>query len=263
MDLRNTPFPESVCIRVTRRCNAACAFCQAPNTDRAEIPLAVLGGVFAALADHGVRSVKLSGGEPTLRGDLPGILDGIAGQGMRAVVITNGMLLRPDVVRALVAGGGELKVSIHRPGPANDEVLRVRSFDRVLANLGTALAAGIPVSVNTVVADASEADLRAMVGFAAGVGAWKISFIPVVPRGRAAGQGEFALADPALDRLRARIARLAREFAPRITVRCIDFRRNDYWIIENNGTVWIERAAEETDIKLGDIGNITAVPRAG
>lgn len=32
-------------------------------------------------------------------------------------------------------------------------------------------------------------------------------------------------------------------------VRCIDIRSRDYWIVENDGSLWIERATEDADVR--------------
>ncbi len=259
MDIRSREFPKSICVRITRRCNAACAFCQAPDTSRAELSAEQLEVVAVALATRGVRSLKFSGGEPTVRRDLPRIVRGAAAAGLKPVVITNGMLVRPELLEVCALVGGELKFSVHRPDSGNDEVLRVRSFDRVVGNMRRAIDAGVRVSVNTVVAHQQPAELRAMVDFAYRVGAWKVSFIPVVPRGRAAAHQEFALSEAQVNRVRSEVHALAREFENIVAVRCIDIRKNEYWIIENDGDLWVERATEATDLWVCDTHEILSL----
>lgn len=125
------PYPESICVRVTRRCNAACSFCQAPNTSPAELTLDQIRTVSAIFHRTGARTVKLSGGEPTVRRDLPEIISAIRTVGMRPVIVTNGMRIAAAVFDATVRHCAEFKFSIHRPDTRNDDVLRVRSFDRI------------------------------------------------------------------------------------------------------------------------------------
>ncbi|TDV52432.1 hypothetical protein CLV71_105564 [Actinophytocola oryzae] len=45
-------------------------------------------------------------------------------------------------------------------------------------------------------------------------------------------------------------------YAGTLVVRCIDIRTRDYWVIENDGTVWIEREADDLDIRVGDLANL-------
>ena len=50
--------------------------------------------------------------------------------------------------------------------------------------------------------------------------------------------------------MRDRVGHLAASYANDIVVRCIDIRRLDYWVMENDGTLWIERSAERLDTRL-------------
>lgn len=243
-------FPKSICLRLTRRCNAACSFCQAPNTSRAELTVDVIGRLCAILAAQGVRSLKFSGGEPTIRPDLPAILETANQHGLKPVVITNGISMGLELISVADVTGTEFKFSIHRPGVANDDVLRVRSFDVIAANMRACRQRGVPFSINTVVS-AETIDLMAsMVVFASRRGARKISFIPVVPRGRAAKTRTDSITSDEVRIVHERVAQLADSYRKHVIVRCIDIRRHDYWVIENDGTLWIERHRDALDLRL-------------
>ncbi|WP_084467432.1 radical SAM protein [Actinokineospora inagensis] len=99
-----------MCVRVTRRCNAFCSFCQAPNTSRKELSVNDLGAISAVLRDRGVRSLKLSGGEPTVRVDLPEIVTTVGAVLDKVVVISNGIDVRAEVLDAIARVGGEVQV---------------------------------------------------------------------------------------------------------------------------------------------------------
>jgi cyclic pyranopterin phosphate synthase len=237
-------------MRITRRCNAACAFCQAPYTDRAELTVPEIGLVSRRLADEAVVTLKLSGGEPTVRTDLPEILATVAAGGIKPVVITNGIRIREPTLSAAREVGAEFKLSIHRPSSANDRVLGVKSFSDILANMVELRRRGIRFSINSVVTPQTVHLLRPLAMFATDSGARKISFIPVVARGRALGNVAYAFSDAELADVRARISALVAEVSGLITIRCIDIRRKDYWIIENDGSLWIEKAWQEIDVRL-------------
>ncbi|MET8681747.1 radical SAM protein [Streptomyces sp. NPDC004647] len=243
-------LPESICVRVTRRCNAACSFCQAPPTSRAEISVHDIGRMARFFARNGVRSLKLSGGEPTVRDDLPEIIRAVAAAGPRPVVITNGIAVPERVMGACAEVGGEFKFSVHRPSRENDAILRRRSFDAVRENMAAVVGRKIRLSVNCVVTPVSAKLMAEMIEFACEVGAGKISFIPVVARGRAREKGEFSFSPGELDAVIERMRELARLYAERIVVRCIDIRSHDYWIVENDGSLWVERATEEADRRI-------------
>jgi len=256
MDLEAVTFPRSICLRVTRRCNAACSFCQAPNTSRASLSVSQIQVIAKALSAKGVLTIKLSGGEPTVRSDLPEIVNAVALSGIKPVVITNAITIEPSLIEKLSDVGGEFKFSIHRPTNDNDSVLRVRSFEAVLSNIEYVRIGAVRFGINCVITPNTVGLMNQMVRFACQVGARKISFIPVVPRGRAAGSPlfEFDADEIAIVRDNARV--LSAEFAARLTVRCIDIRQHDYWIIENDGSLWIERASEDLDLRVCSLSDM-------
>jgi MoaA/NifB/PqqE/SkfB family radical SAM enzyme len=253
-------LPSSICLRVTRRCNAACSFCQAPNTSRVELTVSQIATVATGLAAAKVRSLKLSGGEPTTRADLPAIVAAISASGLHPVVITNGIAVRAEVLDVMAAGDAEFKFSIHRPDSGNDAVLRVPSFDRILHNLAMCRRKKVRFSLNTVVTSETIDLMDAMAEFALDQGARKISFIPVVPRGRALRSGD-RISQSQLDQVTRYVDHLSRQYADCLVVRCIDIRHHDYWIVENDGALWIERARECTDMRICGLEDLIALGR--
>jgi MoaA/NifB/PqqE/SkfB family radical SAM enzyme len=241
-------LPPSVCVRLTRRCNAGCAFCQAPDTDREVVTLSQFRALCVWLRSGHVRSVKLSGGEPTVRRDLPQIVGVAAGEGLKVTVITNGIRLDGAVLEALVAGAGEMKFSVHGLGADHDLALGRPVFDRVLQNVRRARDAGVPCSINSVITRGNQGSLRALVDLAAGLGCRKISFIPFVPRGRgAAHRSAFELSSAAYREVATEVDDLAEEFGGTIVVRQIDLRAKPYWIVENDLRLVRESWIEEQD----------------
>lgn len=245
-------FPTSVCHRITRRCNAACGFCQAPNNSRSQLTIAEIGTIADGLSERGVRTIKLSGGEPTTRPDIAEAVARIGDSGVRPIVLTNGILISPELIDASVYSKAEFKVSIHRHTRENDLILRIKSFDRILSNLRHLVDARIPYSIATVVEPGQVSAVRPMVLFAIEHGARKISFIPVVPRGRASRNPAYAFTDSEFAAAKRIIGQAAREFTNEIIVRMIDFRVHDYWIIENDGSLFVERWRDDLDVRLFD-----------
>jgi len=98
-----------VLLEVTKRCDLGCPFCFASGgVDGADRDIADLKKDLAFIASKGGGLVQLSGGEPTLRDDLPEIVAAAHEAGIHYVQLnTNGIRLAQDeaYVEALAAAG--------------------------------------------------------------------------------------------------------------------------------------------------------------
>lgn len=92
----------NVCYFVTYRCNARCSFCDLGNKalEKPELTTAQSKQLIDDLASMDVRSISLVGGEPTTREDLHHIISHIRAHGIKALVVTNGLKIRQDLVDA-------------------------------------------------------------------------------------------------------------------------------------------------------------------
>lgn len=147
-------------ISVTDRCNFRCVYCMPEEgmqwLHKAKLltfeEIADLAEVFIAL---GVRTLRLTGGEPTLRRDLPALVEMLASLSPRPelAMTTNGFLLGDLADPLAGAGLDRVNVSIdslmkHRFA----EITRRDALDQVIEGLHAAMRAGLePVKVNCVV----------------------------------------------------------------------------------------------------------------
>ena len=147
-------------ISVTDRCNFRCTYCMPAEglrwLPKSEIlSFEELTRLLALFVRLGVRSLKVTGGEPTVRADLPTLVRMFrdVGPKLDISITTNGMLL--DRLAGPLADAG-----IDRATVSCDSLLRHRfaemtrrdALDRVLAGLRAAQAAGLtPIKINTVV----------------------------------------------------------------------------------------------------------------
>lgn len=147
-------------ISVTDRCNMRCRYCM-PETDYVWLPrdsilafeeIDRLAGIFAGL---GVRKIRLTGGEPLLRHDLPSLvslLDRHREVGDLALT-TNGILLARSAAALRAAGLKRVTVSLDTLRPERMVAFaRSARHDEVLQGIAAATAAGFAsVKLNTVV----------------------------------------------------------------------------------------------------------------
>ena len=159
-------------LSLTDRCNLRCTYCMpAEGLDWLPSPelltddeLLRLVGVFATM---GVRTVRLTGGEPLLRRGLPGLVARLSELGLRSSLTTNGLGLARQAQALKDAGLGRVNVSLDTLRPERFlELTRRNRFTDVVDGLRAAKLAGLdPVKVNTVlmrgVNDDEAADLLA------------------------------------------------------------------------------------------------------
>lgn len=145
-------------------CNQNCTYCtdRRPAEDRAFIrPDAVRARIDAALRGGAVELV-LTGGEPTLRSDLPALVAHARASGAASVVLeTNATVLSPQRVAALRdAGLSAARVNLAGWGPALDEVTRdPGGHARTLAGIVALLDGGVPVEIAVAVVRSTLATL--------------------------------------------------------------------------------------------------------
>lgn len=99
----------TIVLELTEACPHACVHCynywreqRAPTVTPRTLDRAAIRDLIRRLKrETALEQVAISGGEPMLRPDLPGILADIAAEGLTAVVITSGALLTPARVGKL------------------------------------------------------------------------------------------------------------------------------------------------------------------
>ena len=157
-DRLNRPLG-SLRVSVTDRCNLRCRYCM-PEQDYVWLPrqsiltfeeIARLVGIFTSL---GVDKLRLTGGEPLLRHDLPTLTAMLASNPRvrDLAMTTNGVLLAKHAMSLKQAGLGRVTVSLDTLRP--DRMRELARTDRhadVVEGIAAARAAGFLLKLNTVV----------------------------------------------------------------------------------------------------------------
>ncbi|MHB9025622.1 MAG: radical SAM protein [Armatimonadota bacterium] len=113
-------------IKITPRCNLRCVFCPLWKSERAgELTTDELKRTLDELAALDCRKVHLSGGEPTLRADLPAIIAHAVQLGMKTTLTSNGTLITEEMAEALLAAGLHgLAISLDGACPETHDAIR-------------------------------------------------------------------------------------------------------------------------------------------
>jgi len=159
---------ETLRVSVTDRCNFRCVYCMPKEVfgrdwsflERKELlSLEEIARVVGVFADLGVRTVRITGGEPLVRRNVEHLIELLAaieppgGGRLELALTTNGSLLTQKAEALAEAGLSRVTVSLDS---LDDEAFRAMNdvdfpVQRVLEGIDAATAAGLPVKVNAVV----------------------------------------------------------------------------------------------------------------
>jgi cyclic pyranopterin phosphate synthase len=179
---------ETLRVSITDRCNFRCVYCMPKEVfgreyaflERRELltfeELARVVGLFAGL---GVRTVRLTGGEPLVRRHVENLVELLAGietpegDRLELALTTNGSLLAQKAEALAGAGLSRVTVSLDSLDDSAFRALNDVEFpvQQVLDGIDAATAAGLPNKVNAVVKrGANDKDVVALAGHFRGTG---------------------------------------------------------------------------------------------
>jgi len=128
---KKTPLISS--FEVLYRCNLLCSFCRIPVNKKYEMNTEELKTAVREFSEAGMGIAIFTGGEPTLRDDLPEIINEAKSFGVFTHLVTNGTYLTKKVNN--VKEIDSLSVSIDGPKEIHDKLRGSGVFDRAMAGL--------------------------------------------------------------------------------------------------------------------------------
>ena len=152
---------------MTRRCNLKCVHCYAQAKDiefENELSTGEGKALIDDLANFGSPVILFSGGEPTLRKDLPELAAYAREKGMRAVISTNGTLIDRDMAKKLKdVGLSYVGVSLDGIRETNDRFRGMKgAFDAALRGLHNCQEEGIKVGLRFTINKQNVRDIPAI-----------------------------------------------------------------------------------------------------
>lgn len=146
-------------LSVTDRCDLRCTYCMAetmqflPRTDL--LGLEELAEIAETAVSLGIRRIRLTGGEPLVRGDIMALVQRLArhlGRGLDELTLsTNGTHLARHAAALAAAGVRRLNVSLDTLDAARyARLTRHGRLSAAIAGIKAARAAGLAVRINTV-----------------------------------------------------------------------------------------------------------------
>ena len=179
---------EDLRITLTHTCNFQCFFCHMEGEEglgsgitKDEILL-----VAKIARKFGINSVKLTGGEPTLRRDLAEIIQGLKLLGYKDVsMTTNGFLLKSLASKLKESGLDRINISLHAVTRETfKKITGVDAFDKVVEGIKAAIDVGFkPVKLNYVVNKRNLEETFKFLDLAQNLGVDEIHLIELHPVG--------------------------------------------------------------------------------
>ena len=164
---------------LTYRCPLRCVYCSNPlghATVRDDLDASLWGRVFHEAAELGAVHVGLTGGEPTARPDLVQIVASASDAGLYTHLVTAGMPITPEGLKALVeAGLRSVQLSVQDSQPvASDRIAGVAAFERKMLFAAAVRQLGLPLALNVVLHRENLARIDEHVALARQLGAHRL-----------------------------------------------------------------------------------------
>jgi cyclic pyranopterin phosphate synthase len=179
-------------ISVTDRCDLRCRYCMSETMQFLPRDRLMSVDEMAALAEcfiaRGVNKIRLSGGEPLMRGDTVALAERLGthlGRGLDELTMTTNATRLARHAGALAAAGiRRINVSLDSRDPDTfRHITRTGDLDRVLEGIAAARAAGIAIKINMVaLKDLNEHEIAPMLAWCAEQG-FDLSLIETMPLG--------------------------------------------------------------------------------
>ncbi len=177
-------------VSVTDRCNFRCRYCMPPEglpwlpKDQV-LSFEEITRITGVLVECGVRSLKVTGGEPLVRRDVPSLVRMLRGLGddLDISITTNGFLLAQNAAELRDAGLDRVTVSCDSLIKHRFKEMTLRdALDEVLDGLRVSAELGLtPVKINTVVLrDTNEDEVANFAQLARDTG-YEVRFIEYMP----------------------------------------------------------------------------------
>ncbi|MDE1482045.1 radical SAM protein [Xenorhabdus bovienii] len=201
-DICNEPLfssPIHVDFDITNACNLACSHCHAASGKRLndELNTEEIINIISQLQYSGVIDLTIAGGEPFLRPDIIDILSHAQScNGLYTTVVTNGTLLKTDIIQELSVCCPDIGINISIDGSTPDklDILRHRKnrdqkrkkilFSQIIKGAKYVSNADLPLGISFVMSDLNVDELESVYRLAIEkLGALSVTAIRFFPAG--------------------------------------------------------------------------------
>ncbi|GAB6134737.1 radical SAM protein [Thermococcus prieurii] len=186
--------PSIYYIKLTNRCNLRCIYCYNSGEDKKWKPLNTELNtkewikVIDEIHENDGREIVFTGGEPLLRKDIFTIAEYAKNLGLELALITNGVLLRGNIVDSVANYFKHVTISVDSHiEEINSKTRGKGTLSEILRGIKMCISNGIEVSLNIVITKYNIKTLSETIQFFEDIGVKRhnINLIPMLPLGRA------------------------------------------------------------------------------
>ena len=178
--MSESKFPYFVDWAITGKCNLSCRHCR--GMPKSELSTERARRLIAEIAELKPGWVLIEGGEPLLRQDLFELLELMKKQQLEAHLVTNGILLTPQILSSLKQLEVRVAISIDGATTATYESIRGgASFEKVVEQARNCAQGGLLEAIDFTILKRNYTEIPAIFKLAASVGVPKITLIGLKP----------------------------------------------------------------------------------
>jgi len=178
--LREGQSPYFVDWAITSKCNLNCRHCRGFPEEK--LSTARVEKLITEIAELKPGWVIIEGGEPLLRPDLFKLLDLMRQKQLEVHLITNGMLLSPEITSVLKQLEIKVMISIDGATAATYEAIRNgANFEKVVQAARHCAREGILEAINFTIVKTNLMEIQGIFDLAASIGAPKVTIIGLKP----------------------------------------------------------------------------------
>jgi len=213
-------LPLSVTLQINRDCNLQCIYC----SEIIQIARPSIDNLVRMMNNlSGVQRIIISGGEPTLRKDLPNILEEARKRFPIVAMASNATLITPSLAQRIAPFVDYVDVTIDGPRSIHE---RIRGeFDKVARGIFALVNAGIEVSIVTVLLKQNLRSIPFISQMADMIGARKHKILSPIPKGRGVQVIDERVTKEDIESLASLLQMYKRDFGWKVRITIVDWEQ--------------------------------------
>ncbi|MFX0142213.1 MAG: radical SAM protein, partial [Candidatus Hodarchaeota archaeon] len=152
-ETQRPPLPSlrSILIHITLRCNLKCVHCYLGEKKNLDLPFSLIKKLIPEFYEMQGLRVLLSGGEPLIHPQFNEILKFLSQFPVRIMLLTNGTLITPELVKLIKGNIHEVQISIDGIDSHNEFRADKNAFSKAINAIKMLKKAEIPIEIATMI----------------------------------------------------------------------------------------------------------------